>query len=67
MQSKTPNSDEEFLQSTSRHDIMTAKQKRMFKIGATTLMDEILESTRSDQQSSIRLSETSTTYIQHPG
>jgi hypothetical protein len=41
---------------------MTAKQKRTFKIRALNLMDEILEDTGSDQQSSTGLSETSTFY-----
>jgi hypothetical protein len=41
---------------------MTAKQKRTFKIGTLNLINELLEDTGSDQQSSTELSETSTLY-----
>jgi hypothetical protein len=41
---------------------VTAKQKHMFKIGALSLMDELLVDTGSGQQSSTGLSETSTFY-----
>jgi hypothetical protein len=41
---------------------MTAKQKCKFKIGALNLMDDLLEDTGSDQQSSTGLSETSAFY-----
>jgi hypothetical protein len=41
---------------------MTAKQKHMFKIGTLNLLEELLEDTESDQQSSTELSETSTLY-----
>jgi hypothetical protein len=39
-----------------------AKLNHMFKMGALNLMDEILEDTGSDQQSSTGMSETSTIY-----
>jgi hypothetical protein len=62
-QSKTPDPDAEFLHSLLPDmKSMTAKQKRTFKIGALNLMDELLEDTESDQQSSTELSETSTFY-----
>jgi hypothetical protein len=52
-QSKTPDPDAEFLHSLLPDmKSMTAKQKRTFKIGVLNLMDEILEDTGSDQQSS---------------
>jgi hypothetical protein len=41
---------------------MTAKQKRIFKIGVMKVMDEILDDTRSDERSSMGLTETSTVY-----
>jgi hypothetical protein len=41
---------------------MTAKQKRVFKIGVTKLMDEILDDTGSDGRSSTGLTETSSVY-----
>jgi hypothetical protein len=58
MQSITPDPDAEFLHGLLP-DVksMTAKQKRTFKIRALNLMDEILEDTGSDQQSSTELSE----------
>jgi hypothetical protein len=52
-QSKTPDPDTKS---------MIAMQKRTFKIGTLTLLDELLEDTGSDQQSSIGLSETSAFY-----
>jgi hypothetical protein len=62
-QSKTPDSDAEFLHSLLPDmKSMTAKQKHIFKIGALNLMDGLLEDIESDQQSSAGLSETSTFY-----
>jgi hypothetical protein len=52
-QPKSPDPDAEFLHSLLPDmKSMTAKQKRAFKIGVLNLMDEILEDTGSDQQSS---------------
>jgi hypothetical protein len=60
-QPATPDPDAEFLRSLLP-DIktMTAKQKRIFKIGAVKLIDQILENTESDGRSSMNLAETST-------
>jgi hypothetical protein len=53
MKQQTPDPDVQFLRSLLPDmKSMTAKQKRMFKIGALNLMDEILEDAGSDQQSS---------------
>jgi hypothetical protein len=62
-QPKTPDPGEEFLHSLLP-DVksMTAKQKRIFKIGVMKLIDEILDDTGSDEQSSMGLTETSTVY-----
>jgi hypothetical protein len=52
-QSTTSDPDAQFLHSLLPDmKSMTAKQKRAFKIGTLNLMDEILEDTGSDQQSS---------------
>jgi hypothetical protein len=61
-QPKTPDPDEEFLHSLLT-DVksMTAKQKRVFKIGVMKLMDEIQEVTDSTG-----LTETSTVYPTTP-
>jgi hypothetical protein len=60
-QPTTPDPDAEFLRSLLP-DIktMTAKQKRMLKIGVVKLIDEILDKTESDVRSSMNLTETST-------
>jgi hypothetical protein len=60
-QPTTPDPDTEFLRSLLP-DIktMTAKQKRVFKIGVVKLIDEILDKTESDGRSSMNLTETST-------
>jgi len=59
-QPTTPDPDAEFLRSLLP-DIktMTAKQKRIFKIGVVKLIDEILDKTESDGRSSMNLTETS--------
>jgi hypothetical protein len=59
-QPTTPDPDAEFLRSLLP-DIktMTAKQKRIFKIGVVKLIDEILDKTESDGRSSINLTVTS--------
>jgi hypothetical protein len=62
-QLKIPEPDAEFLhRSLPDMKSMTAKHKHMFKIGTLNLMDEPLEDTESDQQTSTELSETSTLY-----
>jgi hypothetical protein len=49
---RTADPDAQFLHSLLPDmKLMTAKQKRTFKIGVINLMDEILEDTGSDQQS----------------
>jgi hypothetical protein len=60
-QPTTPDPDAEFLRSLLP-DIktMTAKQKRVFKIGVVKLIDEILDTTESDVRSSMNLTGTST-------
>lgn len=60
-QPTTPDPDAEFMRSLLP-DIktMTAKQKRIFKIGAVKLIDDILDQTGSDVRSSMNLTETST-------
>jgi len=59
-QPTTPDPDAEFLRSLLP-DIktMTAKQKRIFKIGVVKLIDEILDKTESGGRSSMNLTETS--------
>ena len=58
-QPTTPDPDAEFLRSLLP-DIktMTAKQKRIFKIGAVKLIDEILDKTDIDVRSSMNLTDT---------
>jgi hypothetical protein len=60
-QPTTPDPDAEFFRSLLP-DIktMTAKQKRIFKIGVVKMIDEILDKTESDGRSSMNLAETST-------
>jgi hypothetical protein len=60
-QPTTPDPDAEFLRSLLP-DIktMTAKQKRIFKMGVVKLIDDILDQTGSDVRSSMNLTETST-------
>jgi len=60
-QPTTPDPDAEFLRSLLP-DIktMTAKQKRILKIGVVKLIDDILDKTESDGRSSMNLTETST-------
>jgi hypothetical protein len=60
---KFPDTGEGFLHSLLL-DVksMTAKQKRIFKIGVMKLMDEILDDTGSDGRLSTGLTETSAVY-----
>jgi hypothetical protein len=56
-----PDPDAEFFRSLLPDvKTMTAKQKRVFKIGVVKMIDEILDKTESEGRSSMNLAETST-------
>jgi hypothetical protein len=60
-QPTAPDPDAEFFRSLLPDvKTMTAKQKRLFKIGVVKMIDEILDKTESEGRSSMNLAETST-------